>query len=171
MNILHTNLLLLLLPRLLQSICIIIMYFLNRVRRFILLRFFIQRCQKDLSSCHGERSRVLAAIATSASGISRTWLGTPGHMAHYGDNVWSRGTNPQRNFKLQQKGHRYTPAWCRHWFSDVTGCTRVAYIQWRQKTNFSAPSCIQKRWLHVSTLQTATWMWMWSTNGGRAHTS
>ena len=29
-----------------------------------------------------------------------------------------------------------------NWFSDVTGCTWVTCIQWRQRTNFTAPSCI-----------------------------
>ena len=28
-----------------------------------------------------------------------------------------------------------------NWFSDVTGCTWVTCIQWRQRTNFTAPGC------------------------------
>ena len=30
----------------------------------------------------------------------------------------------------------------RNWLSDVTGCTWVTCIQWRQRTNFTAPGCI-----------------------------
>ena len=28
-----------------------------------------------------------------------------------------------------------------NWFSDVTGCTWISSIQWRQRTNFTAPGC------------------------------
>ena len=31
-----------------------------------------------------------------------------------------------------------------NWFFDVTECTRVSCIQWRQRTNFTAPGCIKK---------------------------
>ena len=28
-----------------------------------------------------------------------------------------------------------------NWFSNATGCTRISCIQWRQRTNFTAPGC------------------------------
>ena len=35
-----------------------------------------------------------------------------------------------------------------NWFSDVTGCTWISCIQWRQRTHFTAPGCASNTWHH-----------------------
>ena len=31
-----------------------------------------------------------------------------------------------------------------NWFSDITGCTWISWVRWCQRTNFTAPGCMQK---------------------------
>ena len=37
-----------------------------------------------------------------------------------------------------------------NWFSDVTGCMKLRCIHWRQRTDYTAPGCVEfRRFLHV----------------------
>ena len=51
-------------------------------------------------------------------------------------------------FEIMKNMHLFE----RHWFSDVTGCAWATCIQWRQRTNFTAPGCMPSYdWRHFYT--------------------
>ena len=63
-----------------------------------------------------------------------------------------------QRFNLYAVGDKYSLVqW--NWFSDITGCTWVTCIQWRQRTNFTAPGCHLTEMLAVRSKTTETVLW------------